>query len=1061
MKKKKHSFTFLTFMLGATLIVSTTSMLASCSQVEEHEYVVHFETNCNTTIPDRIYNTKKKNEFTLPTSSELTKFGYKLLGWCYDEQLSNDVNPSNIIITSDTTLYAKWEAGKYQISFDTDTDEVIENMPISYGETVTLPTPKDKVIAGTGYKFKRWYYVANSSYHTDTFTLNYPQNVSLLAEYDYLVRSSYIIDEDGYYRIKSTLAITEISSMPLAYGTFSASITYDAFTANKGGFVWNATLDPDTESPWEGVSQFYVLHMNPSSGAIQLAYNDGLSLSTSYHVLKTVALSGLTENVKTKYTEAKEKNEPVTFDFSVTFSSTEIKIELDGETQIDYTGAFPVLKGLGVGFRANDKSIKFSNPKITPTHYQIDFDVDGGDPVDLIRIPVNTSVNDSEFTLPTPVKQGYEFLYWADENGTEYTGNEVVSTNITLKAVYEQIPGGTFVTYVTNNEDSVPVKFIRSGSTLGELPDVSKLGFDLTGWFMLDGDNEVAVNEDTTFVDSTYDGEATKVTIYAKWIKNSPEDEIEIDIRKGTYPVDTDYDGYTAYTASKNSFATIGTLSEGTFTTFIKFAPLNGNGLVIGGDLLDNFGYQCNADFMQTGSKYYYWHFNNGTGVYQFAKVTDPNNDLSTNITNPGYDVLYNGQIENFTAGSRHLLSVTTHYSSLTTRVFELSIDGEYISTVVDDGTIAGEVITGDYIGFRNQGGACTYYGIDLTRESEMDCTTVNLDIDGAVTTYSRHNGWELVLPTPVKDGYAFVGWTTVKDDVTTLVEDTIIMSDSLSGKTYYSYFIDSSKSLLIIDTNGGVSSQSIVIVDANSNLLSALEDPTKKGFKFVGWVDEEGNDITETTLADKLIFNLKAVWGAVSENILEIDAVNSSLKTTMKIDEDDVYKYYAMSSSTGFATFNDSFTFGSIKGFYKPKGAFSKGDYGIAFRGTNLATTTSSSNYSYYSCYTFRFKENTGGMELYDMGDSTGTAKATVLAPAVSWATKFPNTSFLDDIHSFEISFIENDAGGAAIKIYVDDVLIFDVTTTSVYAGTELGLRLTGNTASSSTGSFFGIHID
>lgn len=1064
MKKRKHSLRFLTFVLGATLIVSSVPMLASCNQVVEQEFTVHFETNCETTIPDRIYNTAKKNEFTLPTSSELFKFGHKLLGWCYDEALQNDVNPTNIIIKSDTTLYAKWEAGKYQITFDTDTDEVIDNMPISFGETVTLPTPKDKVIAGTNYKFKRWYYIADGSYYTDTFTLNFPQNVSLVAEYDYLVRSSYIIDDDGYYRIKSTLAITEISSMPLAYGTFSASITYDTFSGTKGGFVWNASLDPNTDSPWEGVSQFYVLHMNPSSGAIQLAYCDGLSLSTSYHVLQTKALSALTENVKNKYTEQKEKNEPLTFDFSVTFSPSLIEIKLDGEVQISYDKEFPVLKGLGVGFRSNDASIKFSNPQITPTHYQIDFDTDGGDPVDLIRLPINTSLNESLLTLPTPVKQGYEFVNWVDEHGAPFNEGVIVNDNIVLKATYEKILGGSFITYVTNSEDIVPIKFIRSGLELGELPSVSKMGFDLVGWYTLEGDKEVEVTSSTTFTESSYTGEALEITIYAKWIKNSNEDDIEIDIRKGTYPVTEDYDGYKAYTASRNSFATIGQLKEGTFTTYIKFAPLGANGIVVGGDLLDNFGYQCNADFMQAGSKYYYWHFNNGNGVYQFVKVTDPNNDLSSNITNPGYDVLYTGQIENFVAGSRHLVSVTTHYSSLTTRVFELSLDGEFIQKVVDDGTVAGEVITGDYIGFRNQAGSCTYYGIDLTKEEEMSCTSINLDVDGTVTTYSRHNGWELVLPVPSKDGFAFVGWTRVKDDINTLIDEVIVMNESLADTTLYAYFIDSSKSLILVDSNGGFSEQTILIVDANSNLLDALVTPTRIGFGFVGWVDEEGNDITETSIANKLVISVKAIWGTISDNILAIEAINSKLSTKLSVDNDEIYDYYAMSSSAGFATFNSSFTQGSIKGFYKPKDKLGAADYGIAFRGTNLATTASTSNYSLYSCYVFRFAEKTGGMQLYDMGNSSGTAKATTLAPAVGWATKFPastGNTFLNNIHSFEINFIENGEGGANLKIYVDEVLIFDVVTPTVYTGTEVGLRLSGNSSLTSTGSFFGLHIN
>jgi len=1045
----------------SSLLCVTTPLIVACSNNQqesevEREYIVHFVTNCSTVIPDRVYNTKHKSDFSLPNSTELFKFGYNFAGWHYNEELTRPVNPNNIVIQGETTLYAEWNVGVYKISFETGTSQSIPDMDIEFGQTVSLPTPNPRVIDGKNYQFKRWYHLADNNYYVNDFTLDYPENVTLYAEYDYYVYSSFKLNDDGTYQLNSSKpSLTDISTMSLAYGIFEAEITYSTYKTGQTGFIWNATLAKDTDNPWEKDSQYYLLHMNSQSGAIQLAYNN----RGQYTALLTKTVNDLTESVRIKYQEGKTNETPVTFVFNVAFSSNLIVIKLDGEEQIRYSSNnLPVYPGTGVGFRASNSGVLFRNPAIEATHYQISFVNEGGNELMPLRVEKDVKFSESGLALPIPSKLGYEFVRWVDKDGQAFDESKALSENITLYPEYNKIQGGAYVHFVGNNEQSIPDTFVGSGETLGQLPEIEKAGYDLQKWFYLDNEQEVPVTSETVLVPADYQDESKQFTIYAKWEKVDGE-ETPIDVKAiiGKYTKIEDYDEYVGYEAGRGSVGTFAEIEEGFFSTYIKFATTGGNGLVIGGNFLSDYATNVDTNYMSVGSSYYYWHFNNSNGIYQFVKVTDPTNEASTNPTAKGYDILFQNSIENFVAGSRHQLSLE-FYKGLNSRSFKLFVDGQFVEKVVDDGSVAGPVLTGNSIGFRNQSGGCVYYGVNVKEESSLECGEITLNVDGATKTYARAYGWDLCLPTPTKANHAFVGWTTVQDDVETLFYQNTTMSQELNGTTLYAFFIDSSKSMIVLDANGGELENTIIIADANAKLLPLLTNPERNGYAFEYW-QISGVRVDEEQTASELVMFLTAKWGPVSDNVLAIDKVNPKMSTTMTTTSDDVYDFYAMSSDAGIATLDGTFKTGSLKGFFKAPAdsSASSGDFGIAFRGTNLDTTSSTADYNQYSCYTFRFTQGNGNMTAYDMGTSTGSAKATLFGNA-SWSSKFSDTPFFGRTHSFEINVTEQGTS-IVIKIYVNNVLIFDATRTNAYQGNQIGFRLTGNGKRTATGSFFGIH--
>ena len=71
-----------------------------------------------------------------------------------------------------------------------------------------------------------------------------------------------------------------------------------------------------------------------------------------------------------------------------------------------------------------------------------------------------------------PTVEGYEFSYWADANGNQYKFNEVVTEDITLKAVYEEAKvgwEGTTISYSGQDiVDNFTASFERYGNTVND-----------------------------------------------------------------------------------------------------------------------------------------------------------------------------------------------------------------------------------------------------------------------------------------------------------------------------------------------------------------------------------------------------------------------------------------------------------------------------------------------------------------------------------------------------------------------------------------------------------------
>lgn len=154
----------------------------------------------------------------------------------------------------------------------------------------------------------------------------------------------------------------------------------------------------------------------------------------------------------------------------------------------------------------NDSGSTVTPPPSIP-EYTISFNSNGGNSVSSIKVS-----NGLITSLPTPKREGYEFLGWYNGDVKYSVGNKITG-NITLTAKWNKIvlpePEKTYIiTFISNGGgDFSPIKVTNGKIT--SLPTPSRSGYNFLGWY--NGDVKYSVG-------NTINGD---VTLTAHWEKIS------------------------------------------------------------------------------------------------------------------------------------------------------------------------------------------------------------------------------------------------------------------------------------------------------------------------------------------------------------------------------------------------------------------------------------------------------------------------------------------------------------------------------------------------------------
>lgn len=377
------------------------------------------------------------------------KSGYKFVGWYDNENFTGEsITEISAGTMGDVTLYAKWNALDYRISYELNGGTNAEN-PDGYDVSdlpVSLHAP-----SRTGYIFKGWYMgenrvlaipvgttgnvVVSAKWEPITYTIDFDTNGGLptLSSIDYTIESdSFTLQEitkvgytfDGWYNGETK--VTEITTGTYGNMTLVAKWTADLYTISYD--LADGVNNPENPTSYTIESGLITLKDPTRVGYTFVGWYNGEQLVTTIdsNTLENIYLTAkwtvnsykLTFDVDGNLTEKNFK-----YGESITAIENPTKV---GHTFVGWSEELPET------MPANDITVE---AKWAINSYDITYDLAGG--VNNSENPTAYTIESGLITLKNPTREGYTFLGW-------YNGEQLVTIidsntleNITLTAKWK------------------------------------------------------------------------------------------------------------------------------------------------------------------------------------------------------------------------------------------------------------------------------------------------------------------------------------------------------------------------------------------------------------------------------------------------------------------------------------------------------------------------------------------------------------------------------------------------------------------------------------------------
>ncbi len=454
-----EKFRQLLFMLATFLLAF---MQVSCEalgdETEDEDsitYIVTFETNGGTAIvPIEIVSGKT---ITLP--AEPIRTGYIFDGWYLDISLLTEYNFSSLI-TTNITLYAKWIASTYTVTYQTNGGSSVTSQTIKYYSTATAPTT-----TYYGYTFVGWY-------SNEALTTLYNFNSPITADITLYAKWSV----DSYAVTFNSNGGTTVNTQYIEYNstaTQPTSPTKDGYTF--AGWYSNSALTT-SYSFATNVTANIILYAKWSTNSYTVTFesNGGTSVSS-----QTVEY-----NSTASQPTAPTKSEAI---FGGWYS--------DVGCTLTYDFATKVTSNITLYARWTDVT------------YKVSFDTDGGS-----YLAPQYIASGSTASRPTaPTLSGYTFGDWynSDKLLTLWDFDTPIVEDVTIYAKWYVKP---VVTFETNGGSSVSSQTIDYNTVASEPTAPTRTGYTFVGWYT---DSALTIEWD-------FDTKITAdITLYAKWINTS------------------------------------------------------------------------------------------------------------------------------------------------------------------------------------------------------------------------------------------------------------------------------------------------------------------------------------------------------------------------------------------------------------------------------------------------------------------------------------------------------------------------------------------------------------
>ncbi len=825
--------------------VTSTSKASINVTVLNPSYTLTFNVNDSSEDKASISTTSKTvtwNELygTLPTP---TRTGYTFDGWYTAKTGGTEIADGvTVTINASHTAYAHWVANNYNITFDNNTGSGSQtsSKQVAYRSTFGwMPTPKRE-----GYTFLGWY-TAKGDSETGTTAgtkitadtkLWTPNSMTLYANWK---RSVFKVNLDA------------------TGGTVSPSYISVTYGEQYG------TIPDPTRKDYVFLGWF-----TAKDGGTEVKAGQNAALTTDITI----------------YAHWKRVTFYVTFDaMGGTVSQTSKAVSIDKTY-----GDFPDPSRVGytfVGWFTEKTGGKQINPTDTVTanditayarwkanNYKTSFDANGGS----VSETEKTVVFDSPYgTLPVPVNAGFEFLGWytKPEGGIRITEavNVTTAENHILYAHWEN---GKFSVILDAGKgscatDSISVTYLEP---YGTIPVALRTGYTFAGWFTEKDGGKQIVAEDTFT-------EVNDQTIYAHWVVNTYRISFTTNsVECGFDPISVDYDAVLGElpVPVKRGYTFKGWFLEG--ETEARTSE----------SVLDK-AYDITLSAVWTANTYRLildanaGTVENGFIPVQFDKAygTIPVATRFGYIFTGWYTQLDGGEIVSSETMMTDACDITV-FAHWEARHITLSFDpaGGVVENITKDVVFDdayGEFPVAERVGYSFVCWQNIYgekvYETDIVNVEE-DCSftavwealkyTIKLNVNGGepfaedfvneiTVTYDDKYP---VLPTPVRMGYRFVGWRTdasnhaYSGDRVKITYSQVLYADWVPLMFVYTF-----------DTDGGKMQQSSIQVYYDDE-IPELPVPTRRGYEFGGWMDE---DMNEVKAGDKVLLTdnvkLTAKW--------------------------------------------------------------------------------------------------------------------------------------------------------------------------------------------------------
>ncbi|MSW17707.1 MAG: hypothetical protein F2851_01975, partial [Actinobacteria bacterium] len=521
-------------------------------------FVVSFDANGGIGSPDSATVSNTYGTTGLAISStynrgSLTRTGYTFAGWSASNGGAAVTNPYSP--TSSLTLYARWTANTYAITFDsnTATSGTMNNLTITAGDRIAL---WGNLFVKTGFTFTGWNSAANGkgTPYGEAALVTLYGNTRLYAQWKVLTPGTPTITSvsAGNTSVVVTVAGAGISGSAGAVDSFTVQAYNDAGTLLTGKTCTVLAAVSPLSCTVSGLTNLTVYKFKTTAFNSTGSRDNGAGFSPSatpapYTVIYNInggtsgAISNGSYNLGTPLTLPTPSRNNYTFSGWYDTTTAGTLIGVGGASYSPNSSRTVYARWTGVGYTIT----YYANGATSGTVPSSGTFTAGGSSY---SIAGNTG---------TLVRNGYTFGGWDTStagNGTAYAVNASYSGNANLNLYAKWNPVARTVTYAgTTSSGSLPAqlinRFIGDTFTVSSASGFARSGFAFTGWS--DGANLYAAG-------STYTVSTGDVTLTAQWSALSYSVTYLANGGSGTLPIQANLSNSETFTVSANPLSRTG-----------------------------------------------------------------------------------------------------------------------------------------------------------------------------------------------------------------------------------------------------------------------------------------------------------------------------------------------------------------------------------------------------------------------------------------------------------------------------------------------------------------------